>query len=140
MQGEVAPPERPPTAIAVTADPANDAPDWWAGVLETIGTGTGVHLPAREAWLRYAGHRASKARPAERRDAVHWLTTVMVKEARDEREKARHQRERDARFDRQRGGPPEPAEVPTDAEAKANAERLAQRIAERKAREAKGAA
>ena len=91
-----------PIARTGIADPSAPPPDWWDGVLETIATGTGVALPASEAWLRYAGHRASKTRPADRRDAVHWLTTVMVREARDDREKARHQRDRDEKFDRER--------------------------------------
>lgn len=93
----------PPSPLAtVVADPASPEPSWWEGVLETVNAGTGVALPAREAWLRYAGHRASKTRPAERRDAVHWLTTVMVKEAREDRDKARHRSDRDAKFDRDR--------------------------------------
>lgn len=99
-----------PTTPAVLADPASPEPSWWADVIGTIGQGTGVDLPPREAWLRYAGHRASKDRPAERRDAVHWLTTVMVKEAREIRDKARHQRERDAKFDKLRAGPASPAD------------------------------
>ena len=122
-----------PTTPAVTADPDNPEPDWWPGVLETVGQGTGVHLPGRESWLRYAGHRASKFRPAERRDAVHWLTTVMVKEAREAREKARRDRERDAKFDRQRAGPPNPSDpgkAISDAEHKVIAEQIRQRTAQ----------
>lgn len=119
---------------AAPADPDNPEPPWWQGVLDTVGDGTGVHLPGREAWLRYAGHRASKARPAERRDAVHWLTTVMVKEARERRDKDRERRDREARFEKQRAGPPNPNETQklSEAEQKRFAEQLRQRVQQRK--------
>jgi hypothetical protein len=131
---DLLPTPRQPTARltgAVSADPANAPPSWWDGVLETVGGGTGVHLPGLESWLRYAGHRASKGWPADRGDAVHWLTTVMVKEAREKRDKDRQQRDRDAKWDRQRSGP-EPAPPPSQKQAEAMAEELRKRIAARK--------
>lgn len=115
-------------------NPADPEPPWWPDVLETIAGGTEVRLPAREAWLRYAGHRHNKRFPATREDAVHWLTAVMVKEAREAREKARHQADRDAKWDseraKQRAGPnsTEPQKL-TDAEQRQFAEQLRQRMA-----------
>jgi hypothetical protein len=93
-------------------DPESPEPDWWAGVLETIETGTGVAIAGRESWLRYAGHRNTKRMPATRADAVQWLSAVMVKEARDAREKARQQKDRDAKYDGERAKQREAAAAP----------------------------
>lgn len=133
LRGE---PERGPDPPAPShtrpvADPQQPPPDWWAGALETIHTDTGVALPKGEAWLRYAGHRGEKRGSAERGHAIYWLTTVMVREARDALSSAARQRERDAKFDRARAGP-EPPPKPTAAESKAFAAELAKRMAARK--------
>lgn len=118
-------------------DPANPAPDWWGQMLDGIAMDTGVRLPDREAWLRYAGHRRGKGRPAERGDAIYWLTTVMVPEARKDLREASDRREREAKWDRQRAGPGTLTErrVETPEEQEANARKLAERIAARKARQ-----
>jgi hypothetical protein len=139
-------PEEIPSARARPApsapDPQGPEPEWWAGVLTTIGMDTGVHLPGRESWLRYAGHRASKAQregrpqPATQADAVHWLATVLVPEARKAREQERRQRDRDAKFDRPRAGPPAPGDTQkiTDSQAKAFAEQIRARVAANQSR------
>lgn len=83
-------------------DAAGAPPGWWSGAIATIETTTGVRLAPGEAWLRYAGHRGGggpRSRPANRNDALQWLTSVMVKEARESREKERERA-------RNRGGPP----------------------------------
>jgi hypothetical protein len=92
----------PLPTMRVIPDPADPPPDWWPEALATVQMATSVALPASEAWVRYAGHRAVKTMPAERRDAVQWLTSVMVREAREARERARRQDDRDAKFDRDR--------------------------------------
>ena len=124
------------------ADPNAPAPSWWPMTLATIGTSTAVDLPAAESWLRYAGHRSVKRMPPERGDAIQWLTAVMVKEAREAREKARRENDRDASFKAKYAPAPGLVEhqsirPPTVAEAKALAERIAKRAAERNS---KGAA
>lgn len=124
-------------------DPSEPAPEWWPSALGTISVATAVDLPPSESWLRYAGHRNNKRLPATQPDAIQWLTNVMVREARDQREKARAAADRESKWERARAGPrmaPDALPPPTEAEAKANAEKLARRIAERKARESKGAA
>jgi hypothetical protein len=97
-------PEEIPSARA-RPDPSADPPPWWAGVLETLSQTTGVDLPAGEAWLAYAGHRAGKTRAATREDALYWLTTVMVPKARKARIDAADKREREAKWDQERSGP-----------------------------------
>jgi hypothetical protein len=129
---------RPASAPEWSADPQKPPPDWWDSVCETVQFETGVDIPRGEAWLRYAGHRGDKRRPPERGHAVYWLTTVVVKEAREARDNARRQADRDAKFDRARGGPPEPVRETPEQSAKFAAE-LAARVAARKARE-RGAA
>lgn len=129
---------------ARVANPSDPPPDWWADVIETIAMKTGVRLPAEEAWLRYAGHRGSdhKRMPANRNDAIHWLTTVMVKEARAEREKRRREAEWDAKYDRTRAGPGTITEsLPDESpeEVRARCEEIERKTRERKARE-RGAA
>jgi hypothetical protein len=123
---------------SVRADPATPPPDWWAGTLATIEQNTGVKIPAGESWLRYAGHRGDKGGPPTPGHATYWLTSVVVKEARDKREADRRQAERDAKFDRSRSGP-EPPPKPTPEQSKQFAAELAARVAARKAKE-RGAA
>lgn len=138
---EIKIPEEIPSARA-RPDPTAPPPPWWDAVLATVGMNTGVDLPGGEAWLRYAGHRAGKALPATQSDGLYWLTTVMVPEARKALGEAARQRDRDAKFDRQRAGPGTTTEPlrETPAQSKAFAEELGRRVAARKAREAKGAA
>lgn len=86
------PPESPrPTSATPTdptsapeAEPAN-APDWFRGVVETVAMQTGEQIDPAEAWLRYSGHRASKGKPVNRDDAKYWVTSVIVREARQDR-------------------------------------------------------
>jgi hypothetical protein len=111
---EIKIPEEIPSARA-KPDPGAKPPDWWASVLETMAMQTGETIPAGEAWLRYAGHRASKNLPANREDALYWLTTVMVPEARKARAEARRQSDRDAKFDAEREKQREPAKAPYHA-------------------------
>lgn len=115
----VAKPVPPPaTAVSVTADPQAPPPDWFDGVLATVHGTYGVEIPKAHAWLRYAAHRASKSQregrpyPPSREDALHWLSTVMVKEASEAREKERQRRDRDARFDKERKDQREAAAAP----------------------------
>ena len=117
-----------------------DPPAWFAGTIETIETQTGEKLRPAEAWLRYSGHRRNKGMAPSPTDAVYWLTTVMVREAREERQAESRQRERDAKWDTKRAGPPNPGDSPpkpTAAESKAFAAELAAQLA---ARRQKGAA
>jgi len=135
-------PEEIPSARArAKPDPTAAPPDWWAGVLETVAMNA-EPIPAGESWLRYAGHRAGKSLPATREDALYWLTTVMVPEARDRREKAAERQAREAKWDRQRAGPGTTTEplVDTPEEQAARAERLRRSAAERKAARERGAA
>lgn len=124
----------PTTAVAReradVPDPIGPEPVWWQAALETVGAATTVDLPPREAWLRYAGHRNNKRLPATQPDAVQWLTAVMVREARDARERARQQADRDAKYDKARAGPAPPNEPTklTQAEQKRFAEQLRQRM------------
>lgn len=129
--------ERGPTSVVQrVADPQAAPPEWLDGVLATIHTTYEVLLPKAQAWVRYAAHRASKSQqlgrpiPATREDALHWLSTVMVEEARKQREEVRHQRERDAKFDARRAGPASPADATklTDAEQRQFAEQLRKRM------------
>jgi hypothetical protein len=104
-------PEGHPSARA-RPDPASKPPDWWAGVLATLAMQAGVTLEAGPAWLRYAGHRHGKGLPATQQDALYWLTTVMVPEAKREAREATDRRERDAKFDREREAAKSPPRAP----------------------------
>lgn len=73
-------------------------PTWFTDAIGTVEMQTGETLRPAEAWLRYSGHRAGKGISPNQRDAVYWLTTVMVPEARKEREQSAARREREARF------------------------------------------
>jgi hypothetical protein len=75
-------------------------PDWWAGVLGVIEQ-TGVTPDPLSSWLRYSGHRAGKSRPTTPSDAIYWLTTVIVREALEERERLQHRADREAKWDAQ---------------------------------------
>lgn len=147
-EGESAPPsavtsavtEDPPISIPLEAPVSEKQPPaWWDDACSTVEFQTGAKINRGAAWLRYYGHRETAGKRIAKPDAVYWLTTVDAREAAKDRD---DRRRADARYSRfaPRGGPPEPAAPPTEAEARANAERLAERIAARKAREAKGAA
>ena len=107
-----------------------EPPEWFMAAIATA-EGTGEKIRPKDAWLRYSGHRAGKGIPKTQQDAVYWLTTVMVPEARKERRQEADKRDRDAKFDRQRSGP-EPRAPPSQAQAKAMAEELRKRLAARK--------
>lgn len=105
----------------VHPDATAPPPSWWAGVIETVRMSCGEALPSPgECWLRYAGHRESKAiqterpYPASKGDAVQWITAVLVKEVRAARNEASRKRERDAKFDTDRAArrPPSPFTEP----------------------------
>lgn len=134
--------EREPPAPYPDIGTPTKLPAWFSAALETVATQTGETLRPPDSWLRYSGHRAGKGRPPGQQDAVYWLTTVMVPEARKERQEAARQRERDAKFDRQRAGPGTTTEtlVDTPEEQAERAERLRRQAAERKAARERGAA
>ncbi len=108
-------------------------PAWWQGTLDTVEANMGVRLAPGEAWLRYAGHRASKEppKPTSPPDALHWLGTVMVAEARKARDEAHHREKRDKDFDAKRrfakDGPEKPP-APSKAQAEQFAAELAARV------------
>lgn len=110
---EKIPEEIPSARPRARPDPSAAPPDWWGAVLATVNMQTGETLAAGEAWLRYAGHRSGKGYQATRDDALYWLTSVMVPLARKERQETARQRERDAKYDRQRAGPIPPTEPRT---------------------------
>jgi hypothetical protein len=138
-QKEITPEEI--ASVRARPDPGAKPPDWWAAVLATVEMQTGETIAPGEAWLRYAGHRAGKNLPANREDALYWLTTVMVPEARKARAEARRQAERDAKYDRARAGPGTTTEpiVESREEREARAAEIERQTRERKARE-RGAA
>ncbi len=86
-------------------DRSGGPPEWFGLALGTVEMQTGETLRPTDSWLRYSGHRAGKGIAPTQQDAVYWLTTVMVPEARRERAEATRQRERDAKFDKARAGP-----------------------------------
>lgn len=86
-------------------------PAWFGAALETVEVQTGEKLRPPDSWLRYSGHRANKGIPPTQQDAVYWLATVMVPEARKERRAEADKRERDEKFDRARGGIVEPQKL-----------------------------
>lgn len=133
--------ERETTGVRPRAeipDPTKPAPPWFAEALRTIADNTGTTLPNGAAWLRYAGHRATKRLPATPADALTWLTGVMVPEEVKKRHEEVRQRDRDAKYDRQRSGEADQSwKNPTPEQAKKFAADLAARVA---ARKAKGAA
>lgn len=122
-----------PVALAVP-DAMAAPPDWWDAVIATLEASTGVRLPERATWLSYAGHRASKRRPAERNDALYWLNQVKVPEERERLRREVRDRDRDAKYDaerrQQRSGPEMPKQTPEQA--RREAQRFAAQIAARK--------
>lgn len=89
-------------------------PLWFDGVCDTVETqlpGETIDRPA--AWLRYEGHRNApeSTKGMSPADARYWLTSVDIKDARKARAEAARQRERDAKFDRARGGFVEPQKI-----------------------------
>lgn len=97
---EIKIPEANPSARVST-----EAPAWFGEALATVEDSTGEKLRPADSWLRYAGHRAGKGIPKSQQDAVYWLTTVMVPEARKERRAESDKRERDVKFDKLREKP-----------------------------------
>lgn len=90
-------------------------PEWFGAALETVENQTGEKLRPPDSWLRYSGHRAGKGIAAGQQDAVYWLATVMVPEARKERRAESDKRDRDAKFDAERAARPSkftPADTP----------------------------
>lgn len=112
----------------------SDPPSWWGSTLETIEANTGVKLPAGEAWLRYSGHRSTKSLPCTAQDAGYWLASVMVREARADRDERAHREQRDKDFDaarREKKVDYTPKyEQPTREQSKAMAEEFARRVRE----------
>lgn len=105
------PPEEIPSARAT--DP--DRPAWFDAVCDTVE----FQLPGEKidrplCWLRYHGHRtAPESRKAmSKADLQYWLTAVDIPEARKARRAAERERERDAKFDKQRAIAAEPAPAP----------------------------
>lgn len=129
-----APPCAEPTSLVTVPDAMAEPPPWWEPVIATLQASTGVLLPAGAAWLSYAGHRASKGRPAARSDALYWLNQVKVPEERERLRREARDRERDDRMARerqeQRRGPEMPKQSPEQAQR--DAEAFAKRLAARK--------
>lgn len=108
-------------------EPEREAPSWFVDVVEAVTMDTGERFNVPEAWMRYAGHRATKGRPRNAQDARYWLGTVMVPEARKERQAAS-----DRRLNQQRRDGPPSAPRETPEQAKEFARQLAARVAARK--------
>lgn len=87
-------------------------PEWFGRAIETVEAQTGEKLRPADSWLRYSGHRANKGIAKTQQDAVYWLATVMVPEARKERRTESDKRERDAKFDKAREQQREPPPAP----------------------------
>lgn len=107
----------------VTSVTETPRPEWFDSVCERVMGDTGERFGIPEAWIRYGGHRKNKAVAMNANDASYWLGTVMVPEARRERQ-ARSEREQGRR---DRYAPPEPPKVSREQaqrEAKAFADRL----------------
>jgi hypothetical protein len=85
-------PDRLPTPPPVETGP----PPWFGDAIATVEVQTGESLRPPDCWLRYSGHRGNVGKPMNQRDAVYWLTTVMVPEARKERRAESERRERQA--------------------------------------------
>lgn len=97
--------------LASVPDASGPPPPWWPDALATVHVQTSTLLPAGEAWLAYAGHRAGKRLPATQQDALYWLARVMVPDARKAAAEAVRTAARDARWDAERkaaagAGPP----------------------------------
>jgi hypothetical protein len=92
-------PEEIPSARARAPDPpvSTGPPPWFGEAIETVEAQTGEKLRLADSWLRYSGHRTNKGLPKNQQDAVYWLTTVMVPEARKERRDESSRREREAK-------------------------------------------
>lgn len=107
-----APPCAEPTSLVAVPDAMGSPPAWWDAVIATLHASTGVLVPSGPCWLSYAGHRASKGRPAERSDALYWLNQVKVPEERERLRREARDRDRDAKFDA-RHAPPQVAAPPS---------------------------
>jgi hypothetical protein len=111
-------------------------PAWFPTAVDVVAMNTGIALPVGEAWLRYDGHRQGKGLPRTQPDAQYWLTTVMVPEAREVLRRATRDKDRDAKFDRDKRfakeGPEKPP-PPTKAQAQAFADQLEARLRAQKA-------
>lgn len=99
-------------------------PPWFAGVLDTIRTTTGEVIDPGPAWLRYRGHRQTKGIGVSPTDASYWLTTVIVREQKQDRER---RAERGELAQQRRDGPPPPPRD-TPEQAKAFAKQLAAKV------------
>lgn len=70
--------------------PAFDGrPGYFEAACDAVEMATGERLERAEAWLRYDGHRANSTKARSQRDAQYWLTSVVVKEAREGRQRER---------------------------------------------------
>jgi hypothetical protein len=119
--------------------PLDEAPEWFAKVVDSISTSQVVDLRLAECWTAYCGHATDKGKRPNTTHAAYWLTTVMVPKRRDEAKADYRQRERDKRY----ADHTPKYEKPTGAQAKSIQQQLAERIAaEQRAEEAakKGAA
>jgi hypothetical protein len=127
-------------ASNVTSVTVTDPPEWWDGVIGLIAGNVGVELHAKEAWYRYDGHRANKGVSPNQRDAMYWLNTVMVREAKEAIHKAAVDAERTAIIARGRR-PTEPPERPkmTEAQSRAFTEGLKERLLAKQAADAQRA-
>lgn len=102
-------PARHGAAAAVTHDP----PPWFLSAVGTVEMGTGIEIDRGAAWLRYEGHRAQKGITPSEGDARYWLTTVLVREAAQDRDR-RRQREDASDRSHLRPVPDPPAEDEVD--------------------------
>lgn len=66
-----------------------EIPAFYVSAIDTVEADTGVRIERRASWLRYEAHRKSKGKPMSREDAVQWLCSVDVREAKRDRDRAR---------------------------------------------------
>lgn len=125
------------TPVTVTPSDGSDArdvtgvtppcPEWFAVTAQGVIENTGERFGVPEAWIRYHGHRRNKGIATNANDASYWLGTVMVPEARKERQ-AKSEREQNRR---DRVTPPEPPKISRE-QAKREAEVFAAKMLEAK--------
>lgn len=107
---------------------AREPPTWWATTCDTVESVTGAKIDRGSAWLRYSGHRRTNGKRMAPPDAQYWLTTVDVREQKQDRMREQAMQDsaaanRNRRFE----GPPKAPE-PTPQQAKQFAEQLSQRL------------
>ncbi len=102
----------PISDLGSDARPLDPPPTWWPDVIGQIAMQLGETVEPAAAWFRYGGHRAGKDRPPTAKDAVYWITSVIVPELKTARVDAARLEKRDASFASERaaklGSAPKP--------------------------------